>query len=397
MLSSACDARICPIGAASGGQPDSARMRTTSVSVSSRRSPAAWARRWTSSAATSPAGRSYSAARTAIRGATGATGSSPMCSSIRSAASHSVRRVDTRVAAEPVERIDERLAGDAVERQRQRVDGGGDQVGADARRDDRVEQPRSRRPLDEQPDGQARLLADALDELLGEVRQQRVGRVVDDHARRTERGDLLRPLDERVDLAGAAGAVDEPDVELLARRHDRLARLLAGSRRRSAGRGAGRRRSRCRRHTRRSGARCPRRRGASRRGSGRAAPGRAASSSARRSRGCAPTGSRRPGARPSRTRRRPRPRGTRTRPGRGSRRSAAPRRSAACPRAGPATAGGWWCRRSWASAGGTLAWPEATGCRGDVAGAAERRRPRDRARATCFRRARCSGLRSGRP
>ena len=70
-----------------GGHPDSARIRTTSVSVSSRRSPAAWARRWTSSAATSPAGRSYSAARTAILGATGATGSSPMCSSIRSAAS----------------------------------------------------------------------------------------------------------------------------------------------------------------------------------------------------------------------------------------------------------------------------------------------------------------------
>ena len=38
-------------------------------------------------------------------------------------------------------------------------------------------------------------------------------------------GQLLRPLDERVDLARAAGAVDEADVELLAGGDDRLARL----------------------------------------------------------------------------------------------------------------------------------------------------------------------------
>ena len=135
------------------------------------------------------------------------------------------RGVDARLAAEPVERVDERLARDAVQRQRERVDGGGDQIGADARRDDGVEEPRAGRALDEQPDGEARRLPDALDELLGEVRQQRVGRVVDDHAGRAERGNLLRPLDERVDLAGAAGAVDEADVELLARRDDRLAGL----------------------------------------------------------------------------------------------------------------------------------------------------------------------------
>ena len=221
-----------------------------------------------------------------------------------------------------------------MERQRERVDGGRDQIGADARRDDRVEEPRARGALDEEPDRKARLLADPLDELLGEMRQQRVGRVVDDHAGRAELGNLLRALDERVDLADAAGAVDEADVELLPGRDDRLARLAAGSRRRSAGRGAGRRRSRSRPRTRRTGARCRRRRDASRRGSVRAAPGRAASSCARRSRGSAPTGSRRPGAPPSRRRRRRRPRGTRSRPGRGSRRSAAPRRSAACPASG---------------------------------------------------------------
>ena len=50
-----------------------------------------------SSAATSPAGRSCSAARTAIRGASGVTGSSPMCSSTRSHASQS-RSTSTPVA-----------------------------------------------------------------------------------------------------------------------------------------------------------------------------------------------------------------------------------------------------------------------------------------------------------
>ena len=58
------------------------------------------------------------------------TGSSPMCSSMTSAASHS-RATSTPVSrAEAVQRVDEGLAGDAVERQRERIDGGGDQVGA---------------------------------------------------------------------------------------------------------------------------------------------------------------------------------------------------------------------------------------------------------------------------
>ncbi len=148
-----------------------------------------------------------------------------MCSSIRSAASHSGAVVDACFAAEPVERLDERLAGDPVEGQRQRIDGGGDQIRADAGGDDRVEQPRAGRSLDEQPDRKARLLADPLDELLRQVGQERVGGVVDDDAGRTELGDLLRPLHECVDLADAAGAVHEPDVEFLARRGDRLARL----------------------------------------------------------------------------------------------------------------------------------------------------------------------------
>ena len=66
----------------------------------------------------------------------------------------------------------------------------------------------------------------ALDELLRQVRKQRVGRIVDDHARRTQSRDLLRPFDECVDLTDTARAVDEPDVELLAGSHDRLPRLF---------------------------------------------------------------------------------------------------------------------------------------------------------------------------
>ena len=85
-----------------------------------------------------------------------------MCSSIRSDASHSGAASTPVVAAEPVERVDERLARDPVERERERVDRGGDEVGADAGGDDRVQEPGARRALDEQPDGQARLLADAL-------------------------------------------------------------------------------------------------------------------------------------------------------------------------------------------------------------------------------------------
>ena len=127
-------------------------------------------------------------------------------------------------------------------------------------------------------------------------------------------GQLLRALDERVDLPLAAGAVDEADVELLARGEDRLARLeqvrhvvervvkpedvdpVVGRAGDEAahdvggdGSGAGR-------------------------GTGRGAPGRAASSCARRSRGCAPMGSRPRAGRPSRRRRRPRPRGRQSPP-----------------------------------------------------------------------------------
>ena len=65
---SACEPRIWPIGEAGGGDPTSARIRASSSSTSSMRSPAAFALRWTSSAATSPGGKRCCAASVATRG-----------------------------------------------------------------------------------------------------------------------------------------------------------------------------------------------------------------------------------------------------------------------------------------------------------------------------------------
>ena len=79
------------------------------------RSPAAWTRSCASRLATRPAGRLCCAARTAIRGASGVTGSSPMCSSMTRGPPERVD-VDTAVEAKAVERVGERLARNAVER-----------------------------------------------------------------------------------------------------------------------------------------------------------------------------------------------------------------------------------------------------------------------------------------
>ena len=48
---------------------------------------------------------------------------------------------------------------------------------------------------------------------------------MDEDAARAEVGQLAGLLDQRVDLAGVAGAVDETGVEFLAGLRDRLARL----------------------------------------------------------------------------------------------------------------------------------------------------------------------------
>ena len=112
-----------------------------------------------------------------------------------------------------------------MDRERDRIDGAGDQVGAAARG---LEPGGERVPtgaLAVEADRQAALLAQLLGQLARLLRLERARRVVHEHPRGAELGQLARLLDERLDLARVAGAVDEPGVELLARRRDRLARL----------------------------------------------------------------------------------------------------------------------------------------------------------------------------
>ena len=173
-----------------------------------------------SSAATSPAGRSYSAARTAMRGASGATGSSPMCSSTTSDASQSARDVDAGLAAEPVERLDERLAGDAVQRERERVDGGRDEVGADPRRDERVRERRAARAPGRRarPGARSPRRRRSTSSCVTCGSSAPVGSLSED-ARRAELARASRACSTSASISPVAPrAVDEPDVELAARR-----------------------------------------------------------------------------------------------------------------------------------------------------------------------------------
>ena len=73
---------------------------------------------------------------------------------------------------------------------------------------------RAARALAVEADRQAARLADRLDELADAVRLERAGRVVDQHAGGTELRQAPRLRDERLGLAGRAGAVDEARVEL---------------------------------------------------------------------------------------------------------------------------------------------------------------------------------------
>ena len=54
---------------------------------------------------------------------------------------------------------------------------------------------------------------------------ERAGRIVEEDAHRTELGEHPRALDQRLDLAGAAGAVDEAGLEVAVRCDDRLGGL----------------------------------------------------------------------------------------------------------------------------------------------------------------------------
>src|SRR5581483_1361176 len=63
------------------------------------------------------------------------------------------------------------------------------------------------------------------DELLRRMRLQRAGRVVEEHADGAELREQPRALDQRLDLAGAARAVDEPRLEVALGGDDRLGGL----------------------------------------------------------------------------------------------------------------------------------------------------------------------------
>ncbi len=160
-----------------------------------------------------------------MRGATGATGWSPMYSSMTSADSQSSVGVEPGPVAEPVEGLGDRLSGDAVKRERERIDRGRDEVGSGLDGRERRCEPDAGGALDVEADGQLARLADAADQLLRAVRDEGAGRVVDDDARGAELGELARLLDERVGLPRAAGAVDEARVERAARARDRGAGL----------------------------------------------------------------------------------------------------------------------------------------------------------------------------
>ena len=251
---SACEARICPIGAASGGQPASARTRPTSSSTSSRRSAAACARRWTSSAATRP-GREV-----VLCGPHGDARRDGGDGLVADALVDHVRGLPQLADLEPrgrgrgpaaTPRPTRRTRDEASARaDRRSVATRSAPASTAARADAR---PMSGRALDVEADGEPARLPDPRHELLRTVRDERARRVVHEDPRRAELRQLPRRLDERVGLARAARAVHEPGVERAAGVRDRRARLAQVRDVVRAGRGAGRRRCRSPPRTRRSG------------------------------------------------------------------------------------------------------------------------------------------------
>src|SRR5262249_42374135 len=133
--------------------------------------------------------------------------------------------VDVALEAEAFERLCKRLARDAVERQRDRIDGAGDQVGAGARRFERGRERVSGSALAVDAGLQSGRLAQSRHELARAMRLKRAGWIVQQHARRAERRQLARLLDQRGRLTGTAGAVDETGLELRSRVRNRGGRL----------------------------------------------------------------------------------------------------------------------------------------------------------------------------
>ena len=124
------------------------------------------ARRRVSIAATRPAGSSCCAARTAMCGASGVTGSSPMNSSTISAACQSVLMSTPLSSPGPVESAGEPLAGDAVERERDRVDGARDEVRPGAGGVEGRSEPAPGSPWQKMPTGSPLLCGERRDELV---------------------------------------------------------------------------------------------------------------------------------------------------------------------------------------------------------------------------------------
>jgi hypothetical protein len=112
-----------------------------------------------------------------------------------------------------------------VQHERDRVDGTGDQVGSGSRRVERRSQPAPCSTLAVEADREAAAFGERGDELVSSMRLERARRIVEEDACRSQIGQLLRLLDERLRLAALARAVDQARLELALGGHDRLACL----------------------------------------------------------------------------------------------------------------------------------------------------------------------------
>ena len=219
---SACDATICPIGAASGGEPTSSRTLITSARTSSSRSPAACARSCWSSAATSADGQLLlrGAHRDARRKRRNRLVADVLVDQVGGCPE--LVHVDAGRKTESGERLCGRLGGNAMHRQCDRIHRRREDVGACTRGLDRRCERVASRALRVEPDRQPRDLAQLGDELARTVRLQERGRVVEEQPCRAELGQALRGVDQ---CLVATAAVQQSRLELALRGNDRLGRL----------------------------------------------------------------------------------------------------------------------------------------------------------------------------
>ena len=137
------------------------------------------------------------------------------------------QRLDVDAAGHPCarERAREGFPRHSVEGQRDRVDGARDEVCSNARGLERCCETTPRRALAIETHGETAAFGERGDQLACPMRLERARRVVQEHASRSEVGQLLRLLDEWLRLSASPRAVDEARVELALGGHDRLARL----------------------------------------------------------------------------------------------------------------------------------------------------------------------------